>query len=177
MTVFDELFSSGVLSEAAEVRAADATHDVVAAVQALRAAVVQQANALAEHYIAERERLQTTVGDSFIGTTFSVRERNDGRSVQLAWGVAHFRAKRFTGMTSVPKRRGDANYDLAKLKGVTPAWAHELVIETEMKARLLRDVLLRLTEVDTALQVVNRRLDAFDGSAASNDSFPDADHV
>lgn len=174
--MFDQTFLSPPQEQADDGSASSPGQSVADAVQSLREAVVRQANALVEQFMEERARLQKTIGDGFIGTTFSVRERNDGRSIQLAWGVAHFRAKRFTGMTSVPKKRGDANYDLAKLKGVTPPWAHELVIETEMKARLLRDVLMRLTEMDTALQVVTRRLEAFDIAApASNDPFPDDD--
>lgn len=136
----------------------DPYEEAAIAVQALREIALQRAQALAKRYIDRRVMLQETDGDGFIGIALYVRVRNERRTVNLDWTIGHFKGGAHTGSTSIPKKRGRAEYDLAVLKGKTPRWAYDLVVETELEARVIRDALLRLTEMDEALRVATRRL-------------------
>lgn len=148
---------------------ADPYEEPFIAVQAMREIALQRASELASDYIERRTALQKSDGVGFIGIALYVRERNDRRSIQLEWTVGHFRGGVKTGSTSIPKRRGSPQYDLAALKRETPPWAHDLVVETELKARVIRDALLRMVEADEALKVAARRL-----KEATEESDPDA---
>lgn len=140
----------------------DPFDEAVLAVQALRDIVHNQAKALSKEYMDRRTELQKSDGDSFIAVVLNVRARNEDRSIQLEWGNAHYKNGKRIGYTVIGgKGRGEADYSIQKLMSQTPAWAQELVKETEIKARDLREALLRLTDADTAIKVATRRIKKF----------------
>lgn len=138
-------------------------------VQALRDIALRQATSLAERYVTQRDELIKTDGHGFFNLNFRVRARNENRSIQLEWFLAHFRHGQRTGTTSFKKKRGDIGYDLSALKGKSPEWALDLVMDTELKARKIREALMQLTSMDTALRIASNRL----GSNASLKSVAD----
>lgn len=149
------------------------------AVQTLRDIAFLRATELAESYSERRAELELVRGGSYAGLVLYARERNDRRSIQLDWMVGHFRQQRLVLSSSIPKRRGAA-YDLASLKRKAPAHTHNLIVETELRARVIREALIRLTEADTALKVAVRRLQSAshtDAGAAENDDRCGADDV
>lgn len=171
------MFSRSFL-DASEDRGFDAhevdPYDGVAiAVQELREVAYQRAKDLVKSYTDRRTQLRTAVGDGFIGIGLRVRERNKRRSIQLEWGLLHFRGGVITGWTPFTKRRGSPHYDMSKLLRATPEWAHELIVETEHEARHIREALSRMTEADIALTVATRRLQKLSDTSAGSDSEED----
>ncbi|MCD9046846.1 conjugative transfer protein MobI(A/C) [Luteimonas sp. MHLX1A] len=137
----------------------DLFEEAAIVVQSIREQALSKAQQLAKEYSDKRTELQLSAGDSFIALALVVRARNDNRSIQILWQNQHYRGRKLVGGSDVSgKKRGESGYDLSKLTSPAPAWSKELVKEYELKAREIREALLRLTEVDDALKVVTRRL-------------------
>lgn len=149
--------------------------------QVIRETVMAQAIELSDAFVDQRTLLQAQSGGEFVGLVLMVRGRNENRSIQISWVTLHFRQGKRTGMTSLPKPRSSRDFDLTTLKRIAPDWLHELLVETEQKARLLRDALASLTTIDRELKVIGSRLSgngrASDPSTQDNTiDFPEDDH-
>lgn len=126
-----------------------ATHD---GIRALRISLFEAAQRLGKEYSDRR----TKASESFSNLNLSARMR--GRSVQIQWVLYHFKNGRRNGVTNVPKPRSVRDYDLATVKRKSPEWLHEIAIETELKARPLRECFARLIDLERDLEVIANRV-------------------
>lgn len=112
-----------------------------------RQVLLEEAYALGSEFTQRRE---TQSGGQFSGLTLQARRR--GRSVTVKWVVLYFKNGKQSGTENVPKPRGALSYDVSTLKRKAPEWLHGAAIETELKARKLREALAKLTEADEVLR-------------------------
>ncbi|MGE8280051.1 MAG: conjugative transfer protein MobI(A/C) [Stenotrophomonas sp.] len=120
----------------------------------LRKEIFQEALSIAEEFHVKR----VEIAESFSNLNAYVRERNDGRSVEITWVLYHFRNGNRTGRTQLKKHRGVPGYDIATLKLNSPEWLHGLAIETELRFRPLRETLLELTVMERRANAIATRL-------------------
>lgn len=102
------------------------------------------------------EKRMALAQGGFSGLNLLVRKR--GRSVSAVWAMFHFKNGKRTGITHLPKVKGSAIYDVFTIGRNAPAWLYEAAVEVEMEVRPIREALLRLTEMDKALSVINARV-------------------
>lgn len=140
--------------DAAPVSYTPLTDPLFAQIAAIRKAIFDDARNIA----AEFHQKRVEISEGFSNLNVLVRERNEGRSVQIGWAVYHFRKGKRTGVTALPKRKGVALYDLASIKLHSPDWLQPLAVETEMRLRPLREALDRLTALEKDARVIANRL-------------------
>lgn len=140
------------------------------AMGAFRKAIYLEALKLAEGFHVKRVEIS---GGSFSNLNAYVRERNDGRSVEITWVLYHFRNGSRTGRTQLKKHRGAPGYDFAGLRANSPEWLHDLAIETELRFRPLRETLLELTVVERRINAIARRLTPAASDAPEDDTAED----
>lgn len=111
--------------------------------------------AIGDRYVEKRTELAM---GGFSGLNLLVRKR--GRSVSATWCLFYFKNGKRTGITNLPKVKGSPMYDVHTIGRNVPAWLYEAAVEIEMEVRPIREALLRLTEMDKALGVIDARVGA-----------------
>lgn len=151
--------------------------ELIAGVHRYRAQLYQQGLDIAQEYTSRRAELAS---GHFCNLNLMVRARNNGRSVQMVWVLMHFRGGKRTGATNVPKPRTTQDFDLSTLKRSSPEWMHELVVQSELKLRPIREHLSRLTVIEREMRLIAEQsgedLSALYG-ASSSDTDSEADDL
>lgn len=128
--------------------------DIVAPIDVLRKAITEEAMRIAAEF--HERRLELSEGFSNLNVV--VRERSEGKSVQIGWAIFHFRNGRRTGVSALKKHRGSSGYDLATIKLNSPDWLKAWACETELRLRPLREALDRLTSMERDAKVIAGRI-------------------
>lgn len=92
----------------------------------------------------------------FVALNYSCRHRNQGRSVDIAWFLSHFRhGQRYK--QGIKKSRVTKHTDAAALKRACPEWLYPLVAQLEEEARVIRELLTELTTMERRARVIAER--------------------
>lgn len=92
----------------------------------------------------------------FVALNYSCRHRNQGRSVDIAWFLSHFRhGQRYK--QGIKKSRVTKHTDAAALKRACPEWLYPLVAQLEDEARVIRELLTELTAMERRARVIAER--------------------
>lgn len=130
--------------------------DIVTPIDALRRAITDEAIRVATEFHTHRLELS----EGFSNLNVVVRERSEGKSVQIGWALFHFRNGKRTGISALKKHRGASGYDLATIKLNSPDWLKAWACETELRLRPLREALDRLTSMERDAKVIAGRIAA-----------------
>lgn len=122
----------------------------------LRTAAYQAAQDLARHFRVEkaiRHADQRAKNPRTAYTPLTLKAQGIGESLELVWRLEH-RRRRGAAMPPRPKwtttgvRRVTGGYDLRQLTALAQPWERDLVVETEMAARVIRAVWAEVTKLN-----------------------------